>query len=117
MKGIEKATGAENKDLCPITHIYDVESPFGSPVKKTLLLEETHDANTPGTTAMQFRIGSDTEYGSFQKASLTVCGLEEIVATDGAEEISLTKYGTNKFWISKDGFFEEMFTVTNDGAG
>ena len=117
MKGIEKATGVENTELCAITHIYDVESPFGKPTKKTLFSEDTHDANTPGTTIMNFRIGSDTEYGKYQKASLTVCGLEEILATDGVEEISLTKYGTNKFWISKDGFFEEMFTVANDGDG
>ena len=48
---------------------------------------------------------------------MTICGLEEIVATDGVEKISLTKYGTNKFWISKDGFFEEMFSLTNDGTG
>ena len=65
MKGIETATGVENTDLCPITHIYDVESPFGKPIKKSLFSEETHEANTPGTTSMKFRIGSDTEYGGF----------------------------------------------------
>jgi hypothetical protein len=64
-------------------------------------------------------VGSATEYSKLIfKSVLTVCGAETIEATPGEGLVDLkTRFGTNKYWVTKDGWFDTMFTLANTDKG
>ena len=77
--------------------------------------EEKFDASEATRKNLLFRVGSATEYSKATlKIVITVCGKETIAPTDGEGLVDLkTGFGTNKYWVTKDGWFDTMFNLVN----
>lgn len=102
------------------THIYVFKMPKVNDFTDIRpFLEEKFDASNPIRTVLNFKVGSATEYSKLIfKSTITVCGAETIAPTDGQGLVDLkTRFGTNKYWVTKDGWFNTMFDLINNGAG
>ena len=120
---VTNMAGEEDLTACPPpTHIYHYKTPMASTNFVNGInsfADEKFDTSVATRKNELFRVGSATEYSKATlKIVITVCGNETIEPTTEEGLVDLkTGFGTNKYWVTKDGWFDTMFNLVNTDKG